>query len=254
MRREGFTLIELLVVIAIIAILAAMLLPALSNAKEKARRLICLNNEKQLYLSLHIYCDDNRDKLPYLNGGSAWCWDIPVAGTDSMLKNGCTKKTFYCPSTAPKFTDQENFLSANSLWNFGLPSFDITGYTFAFTGPSSKLAVQYQNSRLLPETHVVSASSNYVDNLVDRELITDVVLSANNMLPISPADNFNNVQGSFRLTHLSAHLKKGVPYGGNIVYKDGHAQWKKFNASNSNASLNDSKVRTALGDVPYFWW
>lgn len=73
-RQTAFTLIELLVVIAIIAILASLLLPALSVSKERAKRTACLNNERQFLLALNLYAGDNDEKLP-------------PAGTDNSNQN-----------------------------------------------------------------------------------------------------------------------------------------------------------------------
>jgi len=215
-RRTAFTLIELLVVIAIIAILAAMLMPALARAKESGKRVACSNNLRQLGMAMRMYIDDNQSTLPPHIDSSRW----PDKFYDYYGKN---LTVLLCPS---EITNTPATLNGASTTADKAPrSYFINGWNDYFY---NQLGYTTFTNQYLAGTYQTGLKENSIIYPSDTIVLGEKTSGRGDFYMDMLAGNGDDFSGAVAQDRHSGRGLGTRTGGSNNTYADGSTRFDKF--------------------------
>jgi prepilin-type processing-associated H-X9-DG protein len=270
---QAFTLVELLVVIATLAVLSAMLLPALARSSAQPKAAACTANFRQWAVSANLYANDYQDRLPSFDpyGGGSFAWDVGTGICTNLGFYGMTVPTWFCPFRPNELDAANTWVNQWTGRQLDHPIQNINDLSAYFgasysgelllrdnywvprypNGGSSELPTDWSGKGLsvLPAWARGVSSTVYGwpkklhDNAVAHvPFVSDVAASGqsgglNSPLPASP--NINNIAPN------TAHFVNGILLGVNAAYADGHVE-----------AHSPSQMRPAYGNIaaPNYWF
>ena len=255
--RRAFTLVELLVVIGIIAILMAILLPALNAAREKAKRVQCGNSLRTFGQAVTMYAIENKGKIPMHQGASNWLWDMPYETRDWFVEKAkIPQSEFYCPSYSHDtegmwtFTDNGRFIEGGA-------NFAITGFYWLGKRPGHRTPNGFNPATLTNMPFRDPLRDRWIERMTDKTshsapaelvLMSDITISqANTRSFTNPTKNFVTTRGGYAFAHGTTHRSGDRPLGGNVLFLDGHVDWRNFDAMKS-------RIMSESHGLPHFWY